>query len=196
MRIGSSIINSINRAYGSKPTAKAKQRKSLGDVMTDENISKMREIAYKDVVEGRGDYSNDYKTFLSELRNEVAPDKKKLLAEARSQFDDDILKERNDCPDNLLEVILEKEGKLKESNGSYNAKISPTGYVVMKIYDENGELAVRVCSSGKYHEFQTTPEQQCGKFFSSIYADAYKEFSNKIKGFDSSSSVKQLDTYV
>ena len=183
MFVGSSgLVNSINRAYSSNAVGKNKHRKSVGEVITEENINKMREIAYKDVSEGRGERSKEYLCFLNELRSQVAPDRAKLLSEAQSQLDKDIAQyafKKGEHPDNLLEVILDAEGKLDSGDGSYNAHIGPTGCVDIKIYDENGEQVAGYATIGGYHEMQTSAEKQLSKYFCAVYADAYKEFSKQ-----------------
>ena len=183
MRIGSSIINSINRAYGSKPTAKAKQRKSLGDVMTDENISKMREIAYNDAC-GDGKYeSNTFRSFLFSLRDEVAPDRAKLLSEALAQLDTDISNyafKHGKRPETLLEYILDADGKFDHGNGLYSAHVA-YGTIDMKIYDENGDRCGNYSSNSGFHYFSTPKEDSVGIFFSKLYHDAYLEYSEQLK---------------
>ncbi len=178
--INSSLIQNINKTFRKKANTKTKSKKSVGEVITDENINKMREIAYNDFSEGREERSKEYLSFLNELRSQVAPDKAKLLAEAQSQLDKDIAQytvKKGVHPDNLLEVILDAEGKLDSGNGSYNAHIGPTGCVDIKIYDENGEQVAGYATIGGYHEMQTSAEKQLSKFFCAVYADVYKEVS-------------------
>ena len=204
MFVGSmNLVNSINKAYGSQSPTRTKKRKSPGDVMTEENINKMREIAYKDVSEGRGERGKEYLSFLNELRSQVAPDRAKLLAEAQSQLDTDIAQyafKKGEHPDNLLEVILDAEGKLDSGNGSYNAHIGPTGCVDIKIYDENVEQVAGYATIGGYHEMQTSAEKQLSKFFCAVYADAYKEVTHSTNKTEIASAnidqSFQLDTKV
>ena len=113
------LVNSINKAYGSQSPSRARKRKSPGDVMTEENINKMREVAYNDALGGGKYESNSFRNFLFKLRDEVAPDREKLLSGALAQLDTDISNyafKHGKHPETLLEYILDAEGKFDRGN--------------------------------------------------------------------------------
>ncbi len=201
MFLGSmSLVNSINKAYGSQSPARTKKRKSPGDVMTEENINKMREIAYNDAL-GDGKYeSNSFRSFLFKLRDEVAPDRDKLLSEALAQFDKDIQNyafKKGENPETLLEYILKAEGKFDSGNGSYSGSRHPNGHICMDIFDENGDRVGGYSSNSGFHKFSTPKENCVGIFFSKLYHDTYLEYSNQIKNktnvSEAISATSQLD---
>ena len=177
------LVNSINKAYGSKSSSRARKRKSPGDVMTEENINKMREIAYNDALGGGKYESNSFRSFLFKLRDEVAPDREKLLSGALAQLDTDISNyafKHGKHPETLLEYILDAEGEFDCGNGSYSAHVAH-GTIDMKIYDENGDFVGGYSSNSGFHKFSTPKENSVGIFFSKLYHDTYLEYSNQIK---------------
>ncbi|MCH5349327.1 MAG: hypothetical protein J1E40_08385 [Oscillospiraceae bacterium] len=181
MNIGSIINNALYNS-GVKSTSKkssSKTRMDVDEVLTVENINKMKQLAYRDGV--RGERSQEKIMFMHQCRKKVAPDRKKLFAEAEAKASSNVKKLRYERPHEDWEYLLGIVDKLDE--GSVKGQYWSDGYACMDVFDEKGELCGRFASQGGWHIEYTSAEQTVMNVLTSVYhetfLETYREFHGK-----------------
>ena len=181
MNIGS-IINNAMYNSGVKSTSKkssSKTRMDVDEVLTAENINKMKQLAYRDGV--RGERSQEKIMFLHQCREKVAPDRKKLYAEAEAKASGNVKNVRYERPHELWEYLLEIVDKLDEGSvkGQYS---SSDDYVFMEVFDEKGELCGRYDSNTGWHIQYTSAEKTVMNVLTSVYHETFLETYREYHG--------------
>lgn len=192
------LIHNINKSVG-KTNGKSTRRKSVDDVITDDVLKKVREIACNDAENGdKAEPRTAIIGILDSCRRQVAPVREKLFAEAQQQMNKDIQQsalKKGKHPETLLEYLLELEGKFDSGDGSYEGQHSPSGHTYMKIYDENGDLAGTYSSNSGFKVHHTPSEKQVERIIVQEYKDAFAERYNDIKSQENSLNTSSFDTY-
>ena len=178
----SSIINNALYNSGVKSTSKkssSKARMSVDDVLNEKNINKMKQFAIRDGI--KGERSQEKIIFLHQCREKVAPDRKKLYAEAEAKASTNVKKVKNDRPHEAWEYILDIVDKLDEGSvkGQYS---SSDDYVSLDVFDENGELCGRFDSNSGWHIKYTSAEQTVMNVLTSVYHETFLETYREYHG--------------
>ena len=181
MNIGSIINNALYNS-GVKSTSKkssSKTRMSVDDVLNGKNINKMKQLAIRDGI--KGERSQEKIMFLHQCREKVAPDRKKLLAEAKAKASMNTQKLKYERPHEAWEYLFEIVDKLDE--GSVKGKYSSSDdYVFLEIFDENGELCGRFSSNTGWHTEYTSAEETVMNVLSSVYHETFLETYREYHG--------------
>ena len=181
MNIGSIINNALYNS-GVKSTSKkssSKTRMNVDDVLNEKNINKMKQLAIRDGI--KGERSQEKIMFMHQCREKVAPDRKKLLAEAKAKASMNTQKLKYERPHEAWEYLFEIVDKLDE--GSVKGKYSSSDdYVFLEIFDENGELCGRFSSNTGWHTEYTSAEETVMNVLSSVYHETFLETYREYHG--------------
>ena len=161
-----------------RKAGKTSKKQSVDEVVTDESLNKIRQIAYRDAQRGKR-CSAEYVTYLHECREKVAPDRMKIFAEAESKINKEFEKnpERSKT---LWDYLLEHLGEPNDDctvKGKYNAD----GWVNMTAYDENGEVIGTYDSRTGWTAEWSSAENSCMNLMCAEYDIAYREFRQSMK---------------
>lgn len=169
----SSVIN--NAAYNSGVSstgkkASSKGKKSIEEVLDVKTIEKMRQFAAKDAVKGeRGHAATIFK---HHIREKVAPDRKKIFAEAEANAPREVRKTKGERPHELWEYLLGIVDKLDEDLAEFQGSDES---VYLEAFDEKGNLCGRYSSNSGWHIVHTPDEEKIMNILGKIYNDTFME---------------------
>ena len=178
------IISAINNTLynsGVKPSSKkasAKERMEVDEVLTPKTIIKMKQLAAEDAVKGkRGHAATKFK---HQIREMVAPDRKKLFAEAEANASRNVQKVKNERPHELWEYLLELTDRLDDC--SVKGQYGSDGHVFMGVFDEKRNLCGRFSSNSGWHIIHTPDEETVMNVLGKVYNDTFMEVYRNVQG--------------
>ena len=180
MNIGSIINNALYHS-GVKPTGKKssqKERMDVDEVLTVKTINKMKQLATEDAIKGeRGHAATIFK---HQIREKVAPDRKKIFAEAEVNASRNVQKVKNERSHELWEYLLELTDKLDEC--SVKGQYGSDGHVFMEVLDEKGALCGRYSSNSGWHIIHTPDEEAVMNVLGSVYNNTFLAVYRAVHG--------------
>ncbi|MCM1330569.1 MAG: hypothetical protein NC253_14155 [Ruminococcus sp.] len=175
------ITNKIGFNSAVKTSAKkSAEKKGVSDVLTEENIDKMRQIAYDDAVKGKR--GNKATVFMHQCREQVAPDRRNIFLKAEKGMSSEIGKIKNER--NIWVYLLDADGRFE--GGSYKGNYTRTdNHTFIEAYDERGEKVGIYDSKYGWTATHTSAEKQVmstlagvyNETFNSVYKELYRNNS-------------------
>ena len=161
--------NKIGYSQNSKiPDKKSVKKKDVSEVLNDENIEKMRQIAYDDAIKGK--QSHKATMFTNQCREKVAPDRKKIFINAEKGMSGEIDKFRK--PENIWLYLLETDGHF--DGGSFKGNYTRAdNHTFIDAFDENGERVGIYDSNYGWRVKQTSAEKQVMAELSMVYNETF-----------------------
>ena len=176
-----SIVNNALYNSGIKPTGKkssSKERMAVDEVLTVKNINKMKQFAAQDAIKGERGYAATI--FKHQIREQVAPDRKKIFAEAEANVPRNVQKVKSERPHELWEYLLEITDKLDEC--SVKGQYGSDGHVFMEVLDEKGDLCGVFSSNSGWHIVHTPAEETVMNFLGKVYNDTFMNVYRDVHG--------------
>ena len=159
--------NKVGYSQNSKiSNKKSVKKKDISEVLNDENIEKIRQLAYRDAI--NGERSKESTSFLHKCRQEVAPDRKKIFVNAEKGMSAEIDKYKEM---NIWLYLLEADGHF--DGGSFSGVRDKSGHVFMRAYDENGEEVGIYDSKYGWTTTWTSAENQVWEELVDVYNTTY-----------------------
>ena len=180
MNIGSIVNNALYHS-GVKPTSKkssSKERMTVDEVLTPKNINKMKQLATEDALKGKRGHKMIM--FTQECREKVAPDRKKIFAEAEANASRNIQKVKSEKHHELWEYLLELTDRIDD--GSVNGQYCSDGHVFMEVYDEKGEMCGRFGSQSGWQIVHTPTEEAVMNVLGAVYNETFISVYNSVHG--------------
>ena len=180
MNIGSIVNNALYHS-GVKPTSKkssSKERMTVDEVLTPKTINKMKQLATKDAIKGKRGHKMIM--FTQECREKVAPDRKKIFAEAEANASRNIQKVKSEKHHELWEYLLELTDRIDD--GSVNGQYCSDGHVFMEVYDEKGEMCGRFGSQSGWQIVHTPTEEAVMNVLGAVYNETFISVYNSVHG--------------
>lgn len=161
--------NKIGYSQNSKISdKKSVKKKDVSEVLTEENIEKMRQIAYNDAVKGKR--SHEATIFRNQCREKVAPDRKMIFANAEKGMSAEIDKFKD--PTNIWLYLLEADGHF--DGGSFKGNYTRTGsHTFIDAFDENGEKVGIYDSNYGWRTNHTFAEKQVMATLAGVYNETF-----------------------
>lgn len=147
---------------------KTTQKKHIGDVLNDDNIEKMRKIAYNDAIKGKR--SSEAAIFMNQCREKVAPNREIIFANAEKGMSVEIDKFKN--PTNIWVYLLETDGHF--DGGSFKGNYTRTGnHTFIEAFDESGERVGIYSSTYGWRIKQTSTEKKVMATLAGVYNETF-----------------------
>lgn len=161
--------NKIGYSQNSKISdKKSVKKKDVSEVLSDENIEKMRQIAYNDAIKGKR--SSEAAIFMNQCREKVAPDRKMIFANAEKGMSAEIYKFKT--PENIWIYLLETDGHF--DGGSFKGNYTRTGnHTFIDAFDENGEKVGIYDSNYGWRTNHTSAEKQVMSTLAGVYNETF-----------------------
>lgn len=185
--------NKIGYSQNSKISdKKSVKKKDVSEVLTEENIEKMRQIAYNDAVKGKR--GQEAIIFRNQCREKVAHDRKMIFANAEKGMSAEIDKFKT--PENIWIYLLETDGHF--DGGSFKGNYTRTGnHTFIDAFDENGEKVGIYDSNYGWRTNHTSAEKQVmatlagvyNETFNSVYKAVHKSKNTSDVPFETKSTI-------
>ena len=175
------LYNSGVKFAGKKSSSK--KRMDTDEVLTVKNINKMKQLAVQDAV--KGERSHAAAMFKHHIREKVAPDRKRIFAEAEKNAPKEFKKAKDERPHELWEYLLGIADEPEDSpvNGKY---CSDCGCI--EALDEKGNVCGRYSSGSGWQIVYTPEEEKIMNFLGKVYNDTFMEVYRAAHGKSNNSA--------
>lgn len=175
--------NKIGYSQNSKVSGKKSvKKKDVSEVLNDDNIEKMRQIAYNDAIKGK--QGNEATIFTNQCREKVAPDRKKIFVNAEKGMSAEIDKYKEM---NIWLYLLEADGHF--DGGSFSGVQDKSGHIFMRAYDENGEEVGIYDSKYGWTTTWTSAEREVMATLAGVYNETFNSVYRAVHKSKSTSDV-------